>query len=211
MDTEKTQYGNGQDDSPPEEKKPIIDQVTDLAADAAGTLAETAVKAGAKKAREAIAKRLPRPVKKAANTIAKAAKAPKKSAKKTTKKSKKPAKRTKSSARRKTVGKRRPRELRRKRRRGGGKDGECYHARRRQQMIEQTAIGCLLCWHFGATIEAAEQRAGSAQGRRFGRLRGVEYSHERLWRAGAAIAIARRRAQRRLSLSESEVRWLQKK
>ena len=89
----------------PEEKKPIIDQVTDLAADAAGTLAETAVKAGAKKAREAIAKRLPRPVKKAANTIAKAAKAPKKSAKKTTKKSKKPAKRTKSSARRKTVGK----------------------------------------------------------------------------------------------------------
>ena len=99
MDTEKTQYGNGQDDSPPEEKKPIIDQVTDLAADAAGTLAETAVKAGAKKAREAIAKRLPRPVKKAANTIAKAAKAPKKSAKKTTKKSKKPAKRTKSSAR----------------------------------------------------------------------------------------------------------------
>ena len=73
----KTQYGNGQDDSPPEEKKPIIDQVTDLAADAAGTLAETAVKAGAKKAREAIAKRLPRPVKKAANTIAKAAKAPK--------------------------------------------------------------------------------------------------------------------------------------
>ena len=50
MDTEKTQYGNGQDNSPPEEKKPIIDQVTDLAADAAGTLAETAVKAGAKKA-----------------------------------------------------------------------------------------------------------------------------------------------------------------
>ena len=62
MDTEKTQYGNGQDDSPPEEKKPIIDQVTDLGADAAGTLAETAVKAGAKKAREAIAKRLSRPV-----------------------------------------------------------------------------------------------------------------------------------------------------
>ena len=49
MGTEKSHYGNGQDDSPPEEKKPIIDQVTDLAADAAGTLAETAVKAGAKK------------------------------------------------------------------------------------------------------------------------------------------------------------------
>src|SRR5580765_3436617 len=103
MDTEKTHYENGQDETSSEEKKPIIDQVTDLAADAAGTLAETAVKAGAKKAREAIAKRLPRPVKKAANTIAKAAKATKKSAKKTTKKSKKPAKRTKSSARRKTV------------------------------------------------------------------------------------------------------------
>jgi acyl-CoA reductase-like NAD-dependent aldehyde dehydrogenase len=101
----KSGYRSWQDDSPPEEKKPIIDQVTDLAADAAGTLAETAVKAGAKKAREAIAKRLPRPVKKAANTIAKAAKAPKKSAKKTTKKSRKPAKRTKSSVRRKTVGK----------------------------------------------------------------------------------------------------------
>ena len=57
--------------------------------------------------------------------------------------------------------------------------------------------------------EAAEQRQGSAQGRRCGRLRGVEYSHERPWRAGAAIAIARRRPQRRLSLSESEVRWLQ--
>jgi hypothetical protein len=35
MDTEKTQYGNGQDNFPPEEKKPIIDQVTDLAAAAA--------------------------------------------------------------------------------------------------------------------------------------------------------------------------------
>jgi hypothetical protein len=103
MDTEKTQFGNGHGSSPPEEKKPIIDQVTDLAAAAAGNLAETAVKAGAT-AREAIAKRLPRPVKKAANTIAKAAKAPKKSAKKT-KKSKKAAKRAKSSIRRKTVGK----------------------------------------------------------------------------------------------------------
>ena len=30
-------------------------------------------------------------------------------------------------------------------------------------MIEQTAIGCLLCWHFGATIEAAEQRAAEAR------------------------------------------------
>jgi hypothetical protein len=114
MDTEKTQHGNGQDNSAPEKKKPIIDQVTDLAAAAAGTLAETAVKAGAKKAREAVAKRLPRPVKKAANTIAKAAKAPKKSAKKTAKKSKDPAKRTKSSARRKTVGKKTARRVAKK-------------------------------------------------------------------------------------------------
>jgi hypothetical protein len=59
----------------PEEKKPIIDQITDLAAEAAGTLAATAVKAAERKARKAAAKRLPRPVKRAANTIAKAAKA----------------------------------------------------------------------------------------------------------------------------------------
>jgi hypothetical protein len=45
MDTEKMQYGNGQDNSRSEEKRPIIDQMTDLAAEAAGTLAETAVKA----------------------------------------------------------------------------------------------------------------------------------------------------------------------
>jgi hypothetical protein len=106
MDTEKTQSGNGQPNSSSEEKKPILDQITDLAAAAAGVIAETAVKAGTKKARKAVAKRLPRPVKKAANTIAKAAKAPKKTAKKrTAKKSKKPAKRTKSSARRKPAGK----------------------------------------------------------------------------------------------------------
>jgi len=77
MDREKTQYVDGQDGSPPEETKPIIDQVAELAAAAAGTLAATAVKAGAKK-RKAVAKRLPRPVKKAANTIAKATKALKK-------------------------------------------------------------------------------------------------------------------------------------
>ena len=49
--------------------------MTDLAAQAAGTLAETAVKAGAKKAKKAVARRLPGPVKKAAKTIARAAKA----------------------------------------------------------------------------------------------------------------------------------------
>jgi hypothetical protein len=40
---------NGRDNSPPEGEKPIIDQMTDLAAQAAGSPAETAVKAGAKK------------------------------------------------------------------------------------------------------------------------------------------------------------------
>jgi hypothetical protein len=52
MDTEKTQYGNGQDNSRPEEKKPIIDQMADLAAEAAGTLAETAVKSSSEKSKE---------------------------------------------------------------------------------------------------------------------------------------------------------------
>ena len=66
---------NGRDNSPPEGEKPIIDQMTDLAAQAAGTLAETAVKAGAKKAKKAVGRRLPGPIRKAAKTIARAAKA----------------------------------------------------------------------------------------------------------------------------------------
>jgi hypothetical protein len=99
MDTEKNNF-------PPNGQKPIIDQMTDLAAQAAGTLAETAVKAAAKKAKTAVAKRLPRPVKKAAKTIAKAAKVPKKRVKKTAKKSsKRPPKSNQSKARRRTVGK----------------------------------------------------------------------------------------------------------
>jgi hypothetical protein len=51
METEKSENGktenqtaNGHDPAP-QEKKPIIDQMTDLAAQAAGVLAETAVKA----------------------------------------------------------------------------------------------------------------------------------------------------------------------
>jgi hypothetical protein len=76
MDTEKTE----------QEKKPIIDQMTDLAAEAAGTLAETAVKAIAKRAKKAVTKSGPTPVRKAAKTVAKAAKAPKKTAKKAAKK-----------------------------------------------------------------------------------------------------------------------------
>ena len=41
--------------------------------------------------------------------------------------------------------------------------GNTYHARQRQQVIEQTAIGCLLCWHFGATIEAASNPPAEAR------------------------------------------------
>jgi hypothetical protein len=115
---------NGRDNSPPEGEKPIIDQMTDLAAQAAGSLAETAVKAGAKKA---VTRRLPGPVKKAAKTIARAAKAgaksratkataksrvakararSKKTVKKTAKKSStRSAKTSQSKARRRTIGK----------------------------------------------------------------------------------------------------------
>jgi hypothetical protein len=87
MDTEKTkQAANGQDNASLKEKKPIIDQMTDLAAQAAGMLAETAVKAVAKRARKAVAKRTSASVRKAAKTVARAAKAPGKTAKKTAKK-----------------------------------------------------------------------------------------------------------------------------
>jgi len=63
MDTEKTEQAtNGTDQS----DKPITEQMTDLVASAAGTLAETAVKTVAKKATKAVAKRVPKSVKKAA-------------------------------------------------------------------------------------------------------------------------------------------------
>ena len=42
MDTEKIEHTNGQDNSQPEQKKPIIDQMTDLAAEAAGQVAKAA-------------------------------------------------------------------------------------------------------------------------------------------------------------------------
>ena len=61
MDTEKTER----------EKKPIIDHITDLAAEAAGTLAETAVKAVGKRAKKAVAKSGATPVRKAARIVAK--------------------------------------------------------------------------------------------------------------------------------------------
>ena len=94
MDTEKTdtektaQADNGADQS----NKPVIDRMTDLVAEAAGALAETAVKVVARKATKAVAKRVPAPVKKAAKTVAKAAKAPKKAVKKAVKKAKKAVK-----------------------------------------------------------------------------------------------------------------------
>jgi hypothetical protein len=55
--------------------KPIIDQMTDMAAEAAGNLAETGVRAAAEKAKQEVAKRLPRTVKKAGKTITRAANA----------------------------------------------------------------------------------------------------------------------------------------
>jgi hypothetical protein len=72
MDTEKANTQTT--DEPQAEKKPIIDQMTDLAAKAAGTLTETAVKVVATKAKKAVARRIPKSVKKAAKAVAQAAK-----------------------------------------------------------------------------------------------------------------------------------------
>jgi hypothetical protein len=66
MHIEKTQNGNGQLSSRGKETDHRSD---DCSAAEAGVLAATAVKAAARKARKAAAKRLP-PVKRAANTIA---------------------------------------------------------------------------------------------------------------------------------------------
>jgi negative regulator of sigma E activity len=80
------------------ERKPIVDQMTDLAAQAAGALAETAVKVVAKRAKKAAAKRLPAPVKRAAAKTAKSTarktRAPKKKA---------TAKKVKKSSKRRTI------------------------------------------------------------------------------------------------------------
>jgi hypothetical protein len=89
MDTEKADN----------EKKPIIDQMTDMAALAAGNLAETAVRAAAKKATQEVTKRLPGTVKKAGKTITRAANA--RTAKKATAGARKAAKKaTKAASRR---------------------------------------------------------------------------------------------------------------
>jgi hypothetical protein len=83
-----------------EKDKPLVDQMTDVVADAAGELAKTAVKAVAKRAKKAVVSHTPKPVKRAAKAVAKAAKAPKKTAKKAVKKTAKKAKKAakKSSA-----------------------------------------------------------------------------------------------------------------
>src|SRR6476646_7117564 len=50
-------------------QKPVLDQMTDLAAQAAGTLAETAVRTAAKRARKAVANRLRGAAKSATKTL----------------------------------------------------------------------------------------------------------------------------------------------
>src|ERR1700722_14386807 len=71
-----------------EKEKPVVDQMTDVVADAAGELAKTAMKA--------VARHTPKPVKKAAKAVSKAAKATKKkkAAKKVATKTKKAAKKS---------------------------------------------------------------------------------------------------------------------
>jgi hypothetical protein len=98
MDTEKAHIEKTESE---QERKPIAEQVTDLAASAAGLLVETTIKSVATRVRKSAAKKTPALEKKAATTGAatprKAAKksgkpSAKKSAKKTTKKSKPKAK-----------------------------------------------------------------------------------------------------------------------
>jgi len=78
--------------------KPLVDQMTDVVADAAGELAKTAVKAVAKRAKKAVVRNTPAPIKRAAKAVAKATKAPKTTAKKVVKKTVKKAKKTAKKA-----------------------------------------------------------------------------------------------------------------
>jgi hypothetical protein len=97
-----------------EKDKPLVDQMTDVVADAAGELAKTAVKAVAKRAKKAVVSRTPKPVKRAAKAVAKAAKAPKKTAKKAAKKTAKKSKKSaKKSSAKKTVKKRKSKKSKR--------------------------------------------------------------------------------------------------
>jgi hypothetical protein len=90
MDTEET----------PREKKPIAKQITEIAAQAAGTLAETAVRSIANRAKKAVSKRAS--TRSAARSASKAAKkAPKRRAKKAAA-SKRTAKKTSKRRARKT-------------------------------------------------------------------------------------------------------------
>jgi hypothetical protein len=82
------------DDVKDEKDKPLVDQMTDVVADAAGELAKTAVKAVAKRAKKAVVRNTPKPIKRAAKVVAKAAKAPKKTTKKAKKAVKKKAKKS---------------------------------------------------------------------------------------------------------------------
>ena len=59
------------DDVKDEKDKPLVDQMTDVVADAAGELAKTAVKAVARRAKKAVVKKTPTSVKKAAKMVAK--------------------------------------------------------------------------------------------------------------------------------------------
>jgi hypothetical protein len=85
-----------QDPKPGGEQKPIVDQVTDVAADAAAELASTAVKALAEGAKTAIRKRTPKKVKKAVAAVTQAAA---KTRKKKAKAKKAPKRSTKTAAR----------------------------------------------------------------------------------------------------------------
>ena len=100
-----------------EKDKPLVDQMTDVVADAAGELAKTAVKAGAKRAKKAVVSHTPTPVKRAAKAVVKAAKAPKKTAKKAVKKTAKKAKKAaKKSSAKKTVKKKKSKKSKKSKR-----------------------------------------------------------------------------------------------
>jgi uncharacterized protein YjgD (DUF1641 family) len=91
------------DDVKDEKDKPMLDQMTDVVAAAAGELARTAVQAVAKRAKKTVVSNTPAPVKRAAKAVAKAAKAPKKTAKKAAKKAaKKTVKKAKKGSAKKT-------------------------------------------------------------------------------------------------------------
>src|ERR1700692_1152066 len=54
-----------------EKEKQVVDEMTDVVADAAGELPKTAVKAVAKPAKKAVVRHTPKPVKKAAKAVSK--------------------------------------------------------------------------------------------------------------------------------------------